>query len=177
MKTKIIYISGAEIFNIKDVHDAFDTVRRELGLNQDTILFGVPVDAEDALAGTNNVGAAEVVHEEQPVINIEQDIVEPIVEQESIVQDIVDEPIMENIVPEKKQKKTKKKIEPENDFIPTEVKSGEETSQKEEIIPILSVLGGEVQTVSEPELVDEAPDDDKYLTDDNFEDDYERGEE
>ena len=170
MKTKIIYISGAEIFNIKDVHDAFDTVRRELGLNQDTILFGVPVDAEDALAGTNNVGAAEVVHEEQPVINVEQDIVEPIVEQESIVQDIVDEPIMENIVPEKKQKKTKKKIEPENDFIPTEVKSGEETSQKEEIIPILSVLGGEVQTVSEPELVDEAPDDDKYLTDDNFED-------
>ena len=81
-------------------------MRRELGLNQDTILFGVPVDVEDALAGTNNVNAAEVVHEEQPVINVEQDIVEPIVEQESIVQDIVDEPIMENIVPEKKQKKT-----------------------------------------------------------------------
>ena len=48
MKTKIIYISGGEIFNMSDVRNAFETVRHELGLGMDTVLFGVPVDAEDA---------------------------------------------------------------------------------------------------------------------------------
>ena len=51
MKTKIIYISGGEIFNMSDVRSALDCVRHELGLGPDTVLFGVPVDAEDALQG------------------------------------------------------------------------------------------------------------------------------
>lgn len=51
MKTKIIYISGSELFNISDVRTAFDTVRSALGLDNDTILFGVPVDKSDAFGG------------------------------------------------------------------------------------------------------------------------------
>lgn len=48
MKTKIIYISGSEIFDMADIRAAFDEVRAALGLT-DTILFGVPVDVDDAL--------------------------------------------------------------------------------------------------------------------------------
>ena len=49
MKTKIIYISGAEIFDTADVRAALDEVRTALSLPSDTILFGVPVDCDDAL--------------------------------------------------------------------------------------------------------------------------------
>lgn len=50
MKTKIIYISGNEIFSMADIRAAFDEVRTALGLGTDTVMFGVPVDADDALA-------------------------------------------------------------------------------------------------------------------------------
>ena len=50
MKTKIIYISGNEVFDMADIRAAFDEVRSTLNLGGDTVLFGVPVDADDALA-------------------------------------------------------------------------------------------------------------------------------
>lgn len=50
MKTKIIYISGNEVFDMTDVRAAFEQVRTALGLGKDTILFGVPVDSDNALA-------------------------------------------------------------------------------------------------------------------------------
>ena len=52
MKTKIIYISGNELFDIADIRAAFEEVRAALSLDNDTILFGVPVDKEDALDTT-----------------------------------------------------------------------------------------------------------------------------
>ncbi len=52
MKTKIIYISGGEIFDMNDIRSAFDQVRGALSLGDDTVLFGVPVDRTDALADT-----------------------------------------------------------------------------------------------------------------------------
>ena len=52
MKTKIIYISGNEIFAMADIRAAFDEVRTALGLASDTVLFGVPVDAADAITQT-----------------------------------------------------------------------------------------------------------------------------
>jgi hypothetical protein len=55
MKTKIIYISGTEVFDMREIRAAFDEVRSALGLAKDTILFGVPVDADDALSNTNTV--------------------------------------------------------------------------------------------------------------------------
>ena len=48
MKTKIIYISGTEIFDIADIRAAFDEVRLALNLDKNTVLFGVPVDNDDA---------------------------------------------------------------------------------------------------------------------------------
>lgn len=48
MKTKIIYISGSEIFEVADIRAAFDEVRGTLGLSNDTVLFGVPIDANDS---------------------------------------------------------------------------------------------------------------------------------
>ena len=44
MKKKIVYISGADVFDVKDVRAAFEEVRNTLNLDADTILFGVPVD-------------------------------------------------------------------------------------------------------------------------------------
>ena len=52
MKTKIIYISGNETFEMAQIRAAFEEVRCTLGLGQDTILFGVPVDCDDSLAET-----------------------------------------------------------------------------------------------------------------------------
>lgn len=48
MKTKIIYISGGDIFDIQDVRSAFEEVRNAVGLSEDTVLFGVPVDSEES---------------------------------------------------------------------------------------------------------------------------------
>lgn len=60
MKTKIIYISGNEVFNMADIRAAFEEVRNTLGLGTDTIMFGVPVDNDDAF---NN---AEPTQPQQP---------------------------------------------------------------------------------------------------------------
>lgn len=51
MKTKIIYISGGDVFAPSDVRDAFEEVRKMLNLAPDTVIFGVPVDADDIGAG------------------------------------------------------------------------------------------------------------------------------
>ena len=48
MKTKIIYISGNEIFDMNDIRAAFEEVRLALNLDKSTVLFGVPVDEDDA---------------------------------------------------------------------------------------------------------------------------------
>ena len=47
--TKIIYISGNETFEMTQIRAAFEEVRETLGLDKDTILFGVPVDCDSAL--------------------------------------------------------------------------------------------------------------------------------
>ena len=61
MKTKIIYISGAEVFDMGDVRAAFEEVRGALGLGADTILFGVPVDADSAIAVPDTVSVTPAV--------------------------------------------------------------------------------------------------------------------
>ncbi|MCQ2562722.1 MAG: hypothetical protein MJ158_03875, partial [Alphaproteobacteria bacterium] len=54
MKTKIIYISGSEIFKISDIKAAFDELKATLNIDKDTVLFGVPVDSDDIELGQNN---------------------------------------------------------------------------------------------------------------------------
>ncbi|MCL2737814.1 MAG: hypothetical protein FWE17_03055 [Alphaproteobacteria bacterium] len=44
MKTKIIYISGGEVFSPAEIRAAFDEVRAALQIGKDTIMFGVSVD-------------------------------------------------------------------------------------------------------------------------------------
>ncbi len=66
MNTKIIYISGAEIFDMADVRAAFDEVRSALSLPADTILFGVPVDQESAINNQDTV--VEPIPEPEPVV-------------------------------------------------------------------------------------------------------------
>ena len=46
MKTKIIYICGGETCDISDIRSAFNQVKSTLGLDKETILFGVPIDTE-----------------------------------------------------------------------------------------------------------------------------------
>ncbi len=141
MKTKIIYISGAEVFNMRDVHDAFETVRRELGLGMDTVLFGVPVDAEDALAG--QFDSVKTADNTSAVIT--QDV----------------QPTDEIIPVEQKPKRTKKKAEVDK---VVNVAPVDEAPQKE-VIPILSVLGGdvkpepvqEIKVVEEPIVIENIP--------------------
>ena len=55
MKKKIIYISGAEVFDVNDVRAAFEEVRNTLKLDGDTILFGVPVDNAESVGNASDV--------------------------------------------------------------------------------------------------------------------------
>lgn len=55
MKTKIIYISGSEVFDMTEIRAAFDEVRSALGLDNNTVLFGVPVDSDNALETINTI--------------------------------------------------------------------------------------------------------------------------
>lgn len=72
MKTKIIYISGSEVFEMADIRAAFDEVRAALELGTDTVLFGVPVDNDDALthapvAVEDTVAATTAIVKDAPV--------------------------------------------------------------------------------------------------------------
>ena len=157
MKTKIIYISGSEIFNMNDVRDAFETVRKELGLAHDTILFGVPVDKEDALGEKFENVKTTPVH----VSPVDTESTSTI---ETQVDDIID--VKQDVVAEKpetkvKPKRAKKKvveIHPEiNDVIEPEPQADItdiDNKTDDAIIPILSVLGGEKTTELEPVLND-----------------------
>lgn len=86
MKTKIIYISGGEVFDMADIRAAFDEVRTTLGLGADTVMFGVPVDADNALASSEDASAptvaesiaipAPTITEDAPAIAVAESAVE-----------------------------------------------------------------------------------------------------
>ena len=75
MKKKIVYISGADSFDAAQVRAAFDEVRNTLGLDSDTVLFGVPVDdlialdTTDTVADSVNVSDTTTKIIEEPVKN------------------------------------------------------------------------------------------------------------
>jgi hypothetical protein len=166
MKTKIIYISGSEVFNMGDVRMAFDTVRHELGLGNDTILFGVPVDKEDALGGqfesvqANTVSATPLAEVEND--KHDTDIATPDVEEDNSTIDI-------------KPKRTRKKAAPVKEIVQEvpeteqdEIVAPVETDSKKEVIPILSVLSNDEQpndTADDIKVDIEIPD--NIITDDD----------
>lgn len=82
MKTKIIYISGNEVFDMSEIRAAFDEVRSALGLGNDTILFGVPVDKEDALEKPANQ-SEQGIFVKSDVTVVAEDVEETDTEQET----------------------------------------------------------------------------------------------
>ena len=136
MKTKIIYISGSEIFNITDIRAAFEEVRNALQLDSDTVLFGVPVDQEDAGLGTTTATTdqdtvIEPDNSDEPV-----EIIESV---ETVIEEIPTEPKTKA----KRARKTPKAQEPDDDEPKPETPVDEPV---ETVAPILSVLSCENQT-------------------------------
>ena len=136
MKTKIIYISGGEIFDMADIRAAFETVRAALSLDKNTVLFGVPVDNEDSVD--------DFIGEKDPFISNAD--LPPFLAQQPTAKSTS---VVENTVTEKPQKS---KRAPRAKVVPiTSVKNVSETpvepisidapAETENAIPILSVLG------------------------------------
>lgn len=167
MKTKIIYISGNELFEIADIRSAFDEVRAALSLGPDTVLFGVPVDKDDALAASVPLETAEPAP--KAVIDITPEIPEPVEVPE------------EKVIPHRTTRKSAKIIqihEPEDNKSDESDKTVSEPKDKEpsaptdeqpDVPPILSVLGSESNADDVPDLSDEQPKNVETVDDDNVE--------
>lgn len=149
MKTKIIYISGNEIFNITDIRAAFEEVRNALQLDKDTVLFGVPVDTDDAGFGnqsneiTENKKSVETLQESQDM----ELVIEPVENQEPVV-------VQEPEKPKQKRNRSKKNTETITESDDTVVEKSNETDT-EKIVPILSVLSGKDEETENAEYTEE----------------------
>lgn len=131
MKTKIIYISGNEVFEMAQIRAAFEEVRNALGLDNDTVLFGVPVDKDNVMADSVSDVTTKVLENTVETV--------PVVEE---IHEIIDTEIPNTDV-----------VEPElvdtNDDIVEEVENIIEEEKQDTIIPILSVLSGnDTETVT-----------------------------
>lgn len=126
MKTKIIYISGSEVFDMTEIRAAFDEVRSALGLDNDTVLFGVPVDCDSAIKNTDTsktvVAQTTAVQNETVVGKEENNVVS------------MDNTVVDNALEIKDSEET---ITPEPETEITETKT---VDTDETVIPILSVL-------------------------------------
>lgn len=141
MKTKIIYISGSEIFNITDIRAAFEEVRNALQLDSDTVLFGVPVDQEDVGLGTTTATTdadEEIVQDTVIEPDNSDEPVEIIESVETVIEEIPTEPKTKA----KRARKTPKAQEPDDDEPKPETPVDEPV---ETVAPILSVLSCENQ--------------------------------
>ena len=141
MKTKIIYISGGETFEMAQIRAAFEEVRNTLGLDNDTVLFGVPVDADCALANQTTVQDTQIETINTPVVVDTEDatpeVIEPIPEfKPEIIAEVPTPEIVEEPVFDAKEEVADDIVEePETDTPAPE--------EEAPIIPILSVLAGE----------------------------------
>lgn len=151
MKTKIIYISGNEVFEMSEIRAAFEEVRAALGLDNDTILFGVPVDADNALADGQTA--------EQQV----ETIAEPVVVDEKLntTEEIIAEPVVIEDITESETDVSDEEINIQPAELDTYSEESDETptpqpeipQYSEKVIPILSVLA--MTQDAEPESNDE----------------------
>lgn len=157
MKTKIIYISGNEVFDMADIRAAFEEVRVALNLDKKTVLFGVPVDEDDA-GLMDNKQNENIIETTSPII--EQEILETKpnesiaqIDEETPIDDmslqnqddnIVEDNVEEIVAVEKPKKRGRPRKETIAEDVPEQVIENEnndpnETSE-EKIVPILSVL-------------------------------------
>lgn len=151
MKTKIIYISGNEVFEMSEIRAAFEEVRAALGLDDDTILFGVPVDADNALADGQTAEQQVATVAEPVVVDEELNTTEEIIAEPVVIEDITesetdvsDEEI--NIQPAELDAYSEVSDE-------TPAPQPEIPQDSEKVIPILSVLA--MTQDAEPESNDE----------------------
>lgn len=162
MKTKIIYISGNEIFDMRDIRAAFEEVRIALNLDKNTVLFGVPVDNEDAgfaikndnLTQTPENKIAQII-ENVPEQNSKPELIEPEIEITSKDTDI--SPEIESVVeqPTKKRGRPRKENLNENEtIVDTNEPKDIDNKSVEPVVPILSVLS----TKDEEEVITENTD-------------------
>lgn len=147
MKTKIIYISGNEVFEMAQIRAAFEEVRNALGLDNDTVLFGVPVDKDNVMTDSVSDVTTEVLENTVETVPVVEEICEEVVNE--IPEDIVEETpeIIDTEIPNTDV------VEPElvdtNDDIVEEVENIIEEEKQDTIIPILSVLSGnDTETVT-----------------------------
>lgn len=147
MKTKIIYISGNEVFEMAQIRAAFEEVRNALGLDNDTVLFGVPVDKDNVMTDSVSDVTTGVLENTVETVPVVEEIHEEVVNE--IPEDIVEETpeIIDTEIPNTDV------VEPElvdtNDDIVEEVENIIEEEKQDTIIPILSVLSGsDTETVT-----------------------------
>ncbi len=156
MKTKIIYISGNEIFDMNDIRAAFEEVRNALNLDKNTVLFGVPVDNEDAglSTKTDNIAISEsnitdVINTPEPesietseIIEPEPEFIPEPIEMVEQTESVVETPIKKRGRPRKETTITETVVDSEN----------QDNIDTENIVPILSVLStNEDENGSEPQ--------------------------
>lgn len=169
MKTKIIYISGNEVFEMAQIRAAFEEVRNALGLDKDTILFGVPVDQDNALTNTmtetmtdihDTVVTIETNNEcdesikDVPEIDIQEEIeyVEP-----EIIPEVA---TIKDIIPEEVSKETHEQEQITTPRVQEKVPAPvEEEPESDPVIPILSILstnddGATPESITETETLD-----------------------
>lgn len=165
MKTKIIYISGNEVFDMADIRAAFEEVRAALGLGTDTVMFGVPVDADDALNAATPATITPITSEattatEEEIVAVEQDEKpEPITDTATDpTTDIDQAPAPKKVARRGRPKKVEETaITPTDDIVAPVPESAEPTpAENEKVIPILSVLATKTVTEEAP-VIDNAP--------------------
>lgn len=146
MKTKIIYISGSEIFDMADIRSAFEEVRGALNLDKDTVLFGVPVDADDAGLETTKSVDNELPSAMAETIDITAvpESIEPTEIQEP--EPVVEKPTKKRTTSRKKTTETDETTETKNE--PEIPETTDEAVEK--IVPILSILSVNNEDSVEP---------------------------
>ncbi len=178
MKTKIVYISGSELFDMAQIRAAFDQVRGALSLTDDTVLFGVPVDNDDALPVADTVCNVTV---SEPVVMPETDenneSITPVPEISENITPICEETVD---VPVKKTRRTRSRsvsdvvvsetvavetvIAPIVDDVTTDVTDVVDNDRADDatpVVPITSILSvvspvvaDDVPVASEPDVAD-----------------------
>lgn len=165
MKTKIIYISGAEIFEINDIRAAFEEVRTALNLDKSTVLFGVPVDAEDAGLSAKETDFIPEIHESKKADVVEEKTKEktitesePEIVMETKTSEIRIESVVESEQPKKRGRPRKEEIieevteeivdENPVETIKEDTKTPDESEEDDEqVVPILSVLSTKTEEI------------------------------
>lgn len=161
MKTKIIYISGNEVFDMNDIRAAFEEVRVALNLDKNTVLFGVPVDEDDA--GLMSESKPESIETFEPITEetIPETVIEEVIEKEEETPETIEEEPVVIEQPKRRGRPRKEEvIVEESEQIVEEAELENIDSADEKVVPILSVLSTNDEPVEEeieiiPEISDE----------------------